>query len=634
MDFPRSIFSRFHKGVTHGIFSGFPCIEKHRKLVSTVGKLVEIVDALTCELEAARGEKLDMEKKLLESRLELQKEQQRSESISSKLNQQSEMHKAMFNILDDFEIARLNAERLSKVKGEFLANMSHEIRTPLNGILGMNQLLLTTRLDTEQRELTEAAISSSETLLGIVNDILDFSKLEAGMVELDHHDFDLFKILDQLVASFSPKAIEKRIGLHCEVALDVPTLLVGDSYRIRQVLSNLIGNAVRFTDEGSVQIVVSLIAKNESDVVLKFSVKDSGIGIPKDKQSALFKPFSQVDSSTTRKHGGTGLGLVICKNLVGAMSGEISFESSPGLGSEFFFDLPLKKQKKGSQMSFNLPVELMDQEYLVVEDDPELRKRLGLYLKEWGCTHVDAMDGEEFSCRYFEETSRSKLLSSVILLVSVKLEGVGHETLLEDILCSLEGRKGRVIGLCNYGEESEWKSKLGETLGGMLSIPIRQEALVNRLIEVGSKQLSNSLQPVDALGCVEGPSVFPSLKILVAEDNRVNQKVITRLLAKLNCSVVCVENGLLALETLCADQSFDLVIMDYQMPVMNGFVAAERIRKLEGEVSNIPIIALTANAVQFNREQALACGMNDYLHKPVRFEALKESIRRQSLQFC
>ena len=585
------------------------------------------------QLEAAENETLKLQceelldrSRILQDKLEAERIRaneliEKYKSAKQHLGQQDQMRRAMMNILNDAELARHQAEALSIVKGQFLANISHEIRTPLNGIVGMGQLLQFTELNEEQKDLVETSLDAADALLRVVNDILDFSQLEEGSISLDYQNFDLSKLLDEIMAAVSDKAAEKGIDLVADMNSNVPPLLIGDAVRIKQVLLNLVSNAVRFTEKGEVIIRIALIEKEFNDVVLQFSVIDTGIGIPEDKQDSLFKPFSQVDGSTTRKYGGNGLGLVISRNLVEAMSGEIRFKSIPGIGSEFWFKLPLTKQSKGGKSNISLPKELTGRQYLIVDDHLKRRGALASYLNECGCRKIDCLSRSEVlpSLKYNQKVLQK---FDVVIVDGELLDEQGKIPLATSLGGLNEAWEPVVLVISKLRAEVEWSKELNRTIHGLLSVPVRRQSLVKCLLETCSGKtddlrINRSQQDSD-------PSV-ENLHILVVEDNKVNQKVVVRLLRKMGCRTTCVENGQEALEAV-QKEHYDLILMDYQMPVMNGCVATEKIRELDSPASGIPIIGLTANAVQCNRETALSSGMNDYLFKPVVYEVLKKAL--------
>ena len=544
------------------------------------------------------------------------------EEYKSRLQQQGLLRKAMLNILNDAEIARMEAVSHNKIKGQFLANMSHEIRTPLNGILGMNQLLQATELNDEQQEYVDTCKHATESLLKIINDILDFSKLEAGAISVEHHCFDLVKVVDEVVGTTSTAAAAKGIELRSEIDVQLPTLLIGDALRLSQILLNLINNAIRFTQAGEVVLIITLIKREKDDLIVRYKVKDTGIGIPEEKKRNLFKPFSQADGSTTRKFGGTGLGLVISKSLIEAMSGEIRFESTEEVGSEFWFDIPMLKQSKGSQMQVAMPRELMTRRYLIIDAVSSRRRSLQSNLKDWGCQAVETLKPQDF-CKAYDADVKA-FQSFDILIVEPQSLGEIDSGILERIRKSGSTWEPKILLTRKLGSVSEIESRLETQADGRIGMPIRNQSLIKSLSEICLESTAKKQNTAKTqLEAFEGQK-----RILVVEDNKVNQKVVESLLRKLGCKVECAENGLLALHAL-NQADYDLILMDYQMPVMNGCEATVQIRKLDSPKANIPIIGLTAKAMQSDRERAIAAGMDDYLAKPVKFEALRNPMEKQ-----
>jgi Amt family ammonium transporter len=512
------------------------------------------------------------------------------------------------------------AEAANRAKSEFLANMSHEIRTPLNGVIGMLELLSATAADPQQQRYLRVARTSSDALLGVINDILDFSKIEAGQLELDQVDFDLGGLVEDVSEMFAQRVQAKGLELACSIDADVPAAVCGDPDRLRQVLVNLTNNAVKFTDRGEVVIRVRLAEQTADEIVVQFSVNDTGIGIPADRLDRLFKSFSQVDPSATRKYGGTGLGLAVCKQLVELQGGTVGVTSVSGTGSTFHFTVRLKKQPVASERS-PPPLGLDGMRFLIVDDNATNREILAAEFTAWQFDFALAANGAE-ALRLMEEaaTTERPFRLAIIDMQMPEMDGLQLATAIK---ARPALRETVLVMLTSMAEPMSPERLATHGLSGYLTKPVRQSRLFDAVLDAAAA----AQRPMALAELARWPSNTPNFKtpesdrrILLAEDNEVNQLVAAAILNRMGYGCDIVTNGRAAVEAVTGNQ-YDLVLMDCQMPDMDGFEATRAIRELEqeraGESRRLPIVAVTANAVKGDLERCLAAGMDGYVTKPI-----------------
>ncbi|MDP8207185.1 MAG: response regulator [Candidatus Electryonea clarkiae] len=551
-----------------------------------------------------------------------------TEALERRMEELSQTRLAMLNIMEDLEAARIDAESATEAKSDFLANMSHEIRTPMNAVIGMTHLCLQTDTSPKQTDYLHKTQTSAHALLGIINDILDFSKIEAGKLDVEEIGFNLDEVLENLANLITVKAQEKGLEIVFSLNPDVPINLTGDPLRLGQILINLASNSVKFTEQGEIVVSIELESKSKDKVHLKFSVKDSGIGMTEEQLAKLFQAFSQADTSTTRKFGGTGLGLTISKRLVEMMGGDIHAESVYGEGTTFYFTAEFGIQTDVKPRSYKPSIDTRGMRVLVVDDNEAARETLQSLLEAFTFKVTTVSSGKEAIAEL-----RNALTTGTkpydLVLMDWKMPGLNGVEATEIIKNDPEiPDLPAIIMVTAYGREEVMQQADEVGMDGFLIKPVTQSVLFDTIMESFGKELKKDLDHKKSKQAETIKTSFNGAMVLLVEDNEINQQVASELLQNEGIVISIANNGLEAVQMVTeTNPGFETVLMDLQMPEMDGYEATKRIRK-ESRFDKLPIIAMTADAMVGVQEECLAVGMNDYVTKPIDPNALFKTLEK------